>query len=717
MVDINWSITQVKDFLENQKELNISKEITNKIQEEEIDGEAFSLLSKENLKNLGIKKLKLQESILKYTEKNIIKLKEHVEEDKIYKQANSADLNDIWDSMKTKNFKLGEELKFVKYLLIRDPPPNIDKKEEFVQYLQKVLGDDSNSIEAIKDNLDDLLTIDLKELELKKEDILKVRIVIEILKQKEGSKNKNEKKNEPHTSLIESNFILRNDYNIYSLVKSYINKTSQNEHSYGLLNPIDEFKKICEDFNIIDENDNDDIKYDEAFKSKLCTFMLWGSKEGLKKFFEENNINKAIEYFYRKNENEEKKAGIYLCIEKIDEIAYLIIWPTKDGYQYKSIEEPNNNLLSTLVRYGFIFSSNSILCLTDDEIKNFDYNDYSIFKKNKGLEAHHGKGTKNDKDFNKIFRVENEKTLEIYIDKEDNKKIMMQSNIKQNYLLFYNFDSKKMKLEVNDFKRLFQSSCLFFDESFNCTPEEFYDLLKDMEKCNNIIKEGLKYLIDLKVNETFDSIYFKILLDIDNIKNKFICKFCKNKGMVNFEPSEIFIAENNGNYEYFHKNCWVNQENKKFDFKNIIETNILYKEKSNVYEKCKEEILKSESIFKESIQIFFQQCESRFEKLEINKGKKEGSSIRAYYRAYVLKFFSTSKIDYKIDEKIIKEEYEKIKKQIYKDVIAKRNEIIKKEFERYNSFTENQKINSILEKWKSYIKSEVNITNFIYNKI
>ena len=96
--------------------------------------------------------------------------------------------------MKTKNFKLGEELKFVKYLLIRDPPPNIDKKEEFVQYLQKVLGDDSNSIEAIKDNLDDLLTIDLKELELKKEDILKVRIVIEILKQKEGSKNKNEKK-------------------------------------------------------------------------------------------------------------------------------------------------------------------------------------------------------------------------------------------------------------------------------------------------------------------------------------------------------------------------------------------------------------------------------------------------------------------------------------------------------------------------------------------
>ena len=92
--------------------------------------------------------------------------------------------------------------------------------------------------------------------------------------------------------------------------------------------------------------------------------------------------------------------------------------------------------------------------------------------------------------------------------------------------------------------------------------------------------------------------------------------------------------------------------------------------------------------------------------MEINKGKKEGSSIRAFYRAYVLKLIST--LDYKIDEKIIKEEYEKIKKQIYEDAIAKRNEIIKKEFERYNSFTENQKINSILEKWKSYMKSEVN---------
>ena len=178
--------------------------------------------------------------------------------------------------------------------------------------------------------------------------------------------------------------------------------------------------------------------------------------------------------------------------------------------------------------------------------------------------------------------------------------------------------------------------------------------------------------------------------------------------MVNFEPSEIFMEENKGHYEYFHKNCWENQENKKFDFKNIIETNVLYKEKSNVYEKCKEEILKSESIFKAYIQIFFHQCESRFEKLEINKGKKEGNSIRAYYRAYVLNFFSTTKIDFKIDEKIIKEEYEKIKKQIYDDAIAKRNEIIKKEFERYKLLTKNQNMNSILEKWKSYMKSEVN---------
>ena len=39
------------------------------------------------------------------------------------------------------------------------------------------------------------------------------------------------------------------------------------------------------------------------------------------------------------------------------------------------------------------------------------------------------------------------------------------------------------------------------------------------------------------------------------------------------------------------------------------------------------QILKSESIFKESIQIFFQQCESRFEKLEdeIEELEKQGS--------------------------------------------------------------------------------------------
>ena len=196
--------------------------------------------------------------------------------------------------------------------------------------MKKVLGENSNSIRIIEDNFDELLSIDIKETDFNLEDKRKVRIIIELLKQK-GCQNNNDGNNNAEPDPTKNEIIHHNDYEIYPLIQSYKYKTSQNEHSYGLLNPIDEFKKICEDFNIKGEDGINDINYDEAFKYELSTFMIWGSKEGLKKFFEDSSIKKAIEYFYsnkgkkEKEEKEEKMAGIYLCIEKTDKIANLII--------------------------------------------------------------------------------------------------------------------------------------------------------------------------------------------------------------------------------------------------------------------------------------------------------------------------------------------------------------------------------------------------------
>ena len=44
--------------------------------------------------------------------------------------------------------------------------------------------------------------------------------------------------------------------------------------------------------------------------------MLWGSKESLYSFFNHNNIKKALDYFYNQKIEDEKKAGIYLCINR-----------------------------------------------------------------------------------------------------------------------------------------------------------------------------------------------------------------------------------------------------------------------------------------------------------------------------------------------------------------------------------------------------------------
>lgn len=78
MVDINWTNDQVISFFSEKRKLNdkITEEFIRNIGAEKIDGEAFALLIKEDLGILGIKNVKLQDRILEYGEKNIIKFKE-----------------------------------------------------------------------------------------------------------------------------------------------------------------------------------------------------------------------------------------------------------------------------------------------------------------------------------------------------------------------------------------------------------------------------------------------------------------------------------------------------------------------------------------------------------------------------------------------------------------------------------------------------------------
>ena len=110
--------------------------------------------------------------------------------------------------------------------------------------------------------------------------------------------------------------------------------------------------------------------------------MLWGSKESLNIFLKNENIFEEFEN-YMENNKSKNKQGIYLCINKNKKLAYILIYPGKFSYKYSDINEPNDSVLLTLIRYGFSLSSYSILCLSKDEIKNFDFEGYKIFKNKK----------------------------------------------------------------------------------------------------------------------------------------------------------------------------------------------------------------------------------------------------------------------------------------------------------------------------------------------
>ena len=310
-IDVNWSKEQVIKYLDEQLRANKSKSIEiilTKCNDEEIDGEALSLLSENiiNLVKIDIKtKNVLKNNIIGKIEKNILKLKDNVKEDKIYKQVYKEDLEDIWNSLdqKMNELRLGEKCKFMKYLLIRDPPPCNDG--QIFEYLKKVFPSlEDEIINDIKENLNSLAQSDLAISSNQYEmweiteiiDKIKLLLIIELIKDA-NSNQQREEESCVDESTPEENDIKSFNFKIYSVLEVYEYTTSQRFHSKGIKNPINEFKQICKDFQIECDDECNNINYDQALKLKFASFMLWGSKEGLNKFFIINKLECIKDYF------------------------------------------------------------------------------------------------------------------------------------------------------------------------------------------------------------------------------------------------------------------------------------------------------------------------------------------------------------------------------------------------------------------------------------
>ena len=166
IITVDWTKENLLHFLETK--LNLDSKILSKISEKEIDGDALILLSKKDFKDqLGIN-MKERKNILNYIEKDILKINNNIKQNVIYEDIYSKDLKVICESLneKLEKLKFGERLKYLKYLIIKNPPPEIKKKNDLDNYLKTILTCEDN----IKDVLDFCYDDDNNILELKEED-------------------------------------------------------------------------------------------------------------------------------------------------------------------------------------------------------------------------------------------------------------------------------------------------------------------------------------------------------------------------------------------------------------------------------------------------------------------------------------------------------------------------------------------------------------------
>jgi len=354
-LEIDSSKEEVLHFLKNK--LNLNEKALSKISDEEINGEALTLLSKKDYKFLEIK-FSDRNKIISIIEKDILKLNDNIKQNDTYKYIYEQDLNNLWGSLDNfiSKLKLGEKVRFIKYLLIRDPPPEKEKIDDLSKYLKKYFKEEDN-MKLIIENLEDLLKYNPDQLEdqcldweLSNNDFLKLKIIVELMKQNKN-KFKNLKKEDNMISkdilagqneenkislnnrkeqynkinrnnevplnllglgLISSSNSVEDKYVIYLMITVHQYETSEGETTKGVINPIEEFEKICHDFEIHFQNECSFIDYNKANEIKLSTFMLWGSKESLFQFFKFNKIKEAYDYFSKNNEKKKELEFIYV---------------------------------------------------------------------------------------------------------------------------------------------------------------------------------------------------------------------------------------------------------------------------------------------------------------------------------------------------------------------------------------------------------------------
>ena len=637
IIDENYTEDQVKNFLRT--EMKFDAEILKKFNK--INGKLFKKLSLDNLEEFGLK-LGERKKLGKYLEK--------IKELQI---SNNSTTNELCHFLKEK-FNLSEEI------LVSFRENEINGKS-FLDFSENDFIDFNINDKLIIKNIMNYIKNCKSNTQLEENKEMNEIILNNLYEVEEESKEE---------QVFKQYFLIE--------IIEYI--TSEEEINKCPNNKLEDFIQLCEDMKIDSEDNCTKINFDQANDIKLKTVTLWGTKEGLFEFFEKKKMYQTIDYL--KDEKHKNFSGIILSIKEDRSFAYIIVWPGKMSYNYKQKDEPQKGLLLSLVRIGFSLSDNSVICLSEQQINEFDFE--AIEKLNKlnayKLTVGEVKFNDNNKEFCKI----EDKNIDIEFDSNELGGDIKDIKVNGSSIFIYIMTESKIIYKTFNkitYKKLdFNHENILISEDFEMDEKDLFIFLKKF-KCFSKLLEDKKYIdINEYSNERINEIiklyseplkkYIERISDYDEI-----CEICKNN-VNNLKISEeeqlttptienekifIYFCEEHG-FHLIHLSC-INQT--KFDkkincFNNIPENSlyimdnktksieiilnslkkILYKNNiyslNNIIEKYFEDFKKEENIIYSEKENIIKKLEEIYKIIDDYIAKNKNRVLEEYITDYII---------------------------------------------------------------------------------
>ena len=143
-------------------------------------------------------------------ETNILKMKYDIQKDNLYGKILNSDSTNLWNYLEANisNIKLGDKLKYIKYVFIKYPPPVKGNNDELYIYFQRYLKLEEDAIRQIIENLEDFLSFQDQDFEeqcqelniIDQDEQYKLKLIIELIKSNDIKNHKTTNEHLPETS-------------------------------------------------------------------------------------------------------------------------------------------------------------------------------------------------------------------------------------------------------------------------------------------------------------------------------------------------------------------------------------------------------------------------------------------------------------------------------------------------------------------------------------